>query len=134
MPTLYLISLSCILSPITFILMSQIIQFIYYRQKIETIKRQNQESMIYNKSYNVAQIYIKNHFWNKAIIILDNLIYHTPNIQTDQIAVYYNMIGIILQQNKYLQTSQKYYETSCKMEPEYEYAIKNLQSLLSIIK
>nr|YP_009313636.1 Hypothetical protein ycf37 [Helminthocladia australis]SCW21890.1 Hypothetical protein ycf37 [Helminthocladia australis] len=130
MPIIYLLSLSILLSPITIILFIQTLNF-YSRLKTISTLQNDEETVMSRESaeYTISSIYIHNHKWNKAIIILDNAIKLSTHLKTYHIAQHYNAIGFILQKNKYKILAQKYYYKAYNICPEYNYALNNLKDI-----
>nr|YP_009312817.1 Hypothetical protein ycf37 [Helminthora furcellata]SCW21071.1 Hypothetical protein ycf37 [Helminthora furcellata]SCW23931.1 Hypothetical protein ycf37 [Helminthora furcellata] len=130
MPTIYLICLSLILSPITLILLVQNINFYKYKNAIAKLSKESRGQPVeYKTLYNVSQIYIQTHEWHKAIIILDNLILERSTTKITESAKCYNSIGIILQKNSYKNMAIRYYQKATELDSNYTSAIKNLASI-----
>nr|YP_009315680.1 Hypothetical protein ycf37 [Trichogloeopsis pedicellata]SCW24338.1 Hypothetical protein ycf37 [Trichogloeopsis pedicellata] len=131
MPTIYLISISCILSPITFALILQTINFYNTQQELILINKQKEHlSKLTVLESDIANQYFKNHYWYKAIVVLDNSLNKHYKSNSDNQAICYNMIGIILQKNHYLNIATEYYQAACTRNPDYIQAKKNLQNIL----
>nr|YP_009314658.1 Hypothetical protein ycf37 [Neoizziella asiatica]SCW23113.1 Hypothetical protein ycf37 [Neoizziella asiatica] len=103
MPILYLICLSCMLTPLSILLILQNIRF--YKSEKHTsnilINSKTNFSSTDIKCY-LSQQYIKKHQWLNAIIILENLNVAKPTRACSQ------QIGNIMKKNSYHNLADKY--------------------------
>nr|YP_009314248.1 Hypothetical protein ycf37 [Liagora harveyana]SCW22502.1 Hypothetical protein ycf37 [Liagora harveyana] len=103
MPIIYLTFLSFILSPLTYILLMQNINFYKYENAFSIISVEKRDNL--NQShlhYQISQIYMRQHQWFKAITILDNLSLDQSSNR------YYKEIALILNKNKQDTLANKY--------------------------
>ena len=104
MPIIYLTCLSCILSPLTFILLKQNINFHKYEQALSRLLTHNiNNADIHYIKNQILKIYIYQHQWLKAIILLDNLALSQDSNKYDK------TMAMILNKNQQNQLADKYY-------------------------
>nr|YP_009314043.1 Hypothetical protein ycf37 [Izziella formosana]SCW22297.1 Hypothetical protein ycf37 [Izziella formosana] len=103
MPIIYLTCLSCILSPLTFILIKQNVNFYKYEQIPSSTSITSQDNTSTNNiKYQMSSIYIRQHEWLKAIILLDTLAMDNNSKQ------YNRKIAMILEKNRQDMLANKY--------------------------
>ncbi len=111
MPTLYLICLSCMLTPLTILLLLQNIRFYKYEQPLSNILFKNKITFNSNDiKYYLSQQYIEKHQWLNAIILLENL---NLNNATPE---YSYQIGNIMKKNLYHNLADRYYQHAQNLE------------------
>nr|YP_009315069.1 Hypothetical protein ycf37 [Titanophycus setchellii]SCW23524.1 Hypothetical protein ycf37 [Titanophycus setchellii] len=111
MPTIYLICLSLILTPLTILLITQNIRFYKYEQPVSKLLTDT-EILLHSKEikHYISQIYIQQHRWLNAIILLENLTLEEPS------SIYSYQISSIMTKNLYNNLAEKYQQYSQKIQ------------------
>lgn len=129
-PITYLICLAFFLTPLAIIIISQIFKFyqnqLYLNKDKINVKNR---SLSVSKSYEIANIYIKNQKWHLALMLLENNIHQLDLLDNQWSAKYHNAAGFILQKLNFLNLASRYYQKSSSLDPTYIYAERNLKSL-----
>jgi hypothetical protein len=125
-PLTYLLFLACMVTPITVLLLLQVVKF--NKQKMYTSYVDDFNFNLQNQ-YQIANIYIDTKSWLIALTILENRLYSNIEINKSWSAKYHNAIGLILEKANTKKLSYKYYLVASQLCPEYVYATKNLKNL-----
>jgi tetratricopeptide (TPR) repeat protein len=129
-PIAYLSCLSLILTPITILLVLQVISFNKKQFNLLQLMKKNQDALFpKEEKYRIAQIYISNKSWLLALILLEDELHTNSHIPIYWEAKYNNAIGFILQHLNYTKLAVKYYKKAHDLCPGYIYAKQNLDKL-----
>nr|SCW22912.1 Hypothetical protein ycf37 [Nemalion sp. H.1444] len=129
-PLIYLVAICLILSPITTILILQTLNFYKKSNILSNLRLESQKYIVSQAlEYQIANIYIDEQLWDKAVITLENAIKSNKYLDNNWTARYYNAIGFALEKAKCYQLAKAYYHNSCRLCPEYSSAIDNLENI-----
>ena len=136
-PLTYLLFLALMLTPLTWFLVLQIINFFKqqsYLSKESMPQSQSSDQQMYlndEETYQIANIYINSKAWHIGLTILQNGIYRNSQMNKYWLAKYHNAIGFIFEQLDLDIISRQHYLLASTICPNYNYARKNLDRLNS---
>jgi tetratricopeptide (TPR) repeat protein len=129
-PIAYLAGISCVLILIIWFMFIQIINFQIKSIALSQLRKAREyDPLDIEDNYKLANLCMENYLWSQALNILDNGLNSEISISRRWNAKYCNAIGFIYEKTNYKLLAMKYYQEAINLDPNYKYAMNNLDQI-----